>query len=44
MSALRRNLPNISWKKAEQLPQDVLEKLDAGWRIVRRVEEKAWSA
>lgn len=23
---------------------DVLEKLDQGWRIVRRVEEKAWSA
>ena len=27
MSALRRNLPDISWKKQEELPQDILEKL-----------------
>jgi transitional endoplasmic reticulum ATPase len=27
MSALRRNLPQISWKKEEELPQDVLEKI-----------------
>jgi len=27
MSALRRNLPQISWKKEEELPQDVFKKL-----------------
>ncbi|NIO19482.1 MAG: CDC48 family AAA ATPase [Candidatus Aenigmarchaeota archaeon] len=27
MSALRRNLPQISWKKEEELPQDVFNKL-----------------
>ncbi len=27
MSALRRNLPQISWKKEEELPPDVLKKL-----------------
>jgi transitional endoplasmic reticulum ATPase len=37
MSALRRNLPNISWKKAEQLPQDVLEKL----RVTKKDFENA---
>ncbi|MBN1896905.1 MAG: CDC48 family AAA ATPase [Candidatus Aenigmarchaeota archaeon] len=27
MSALRRNLPNMSWKESDQLPQEVLENL-----------------
>jgi len=27
MSALRRNLPNISWKKHEEIPQNILENL-----------------
>ncbi len=37
MSALRRNLPNISWKKAEQLPQEVLENL----RVTKKDFENA---
>ncbi len=30
MSALRRNLPQISWKKEEELPADILKKLRVG--------------
>ncbi len=37
MSALRRNLPNMSWKKTEQLPQDLLEKL----RVTKKDFENA---
>ncbi|MCD6495678.1 MAG: CDC48 family AAA ATPase [Candidatus Aenigmarchaeota archaeon] len=37
MSALRRNLPNISWKKSEELPAEVLEKL----RVTKKDFENA---
>ncbi len=37
MSALRRNLPNISWKKSEELPSEFLEKL----RVTKKDFENA---
>jgi SpoVK/Ycf46/Vps4 family AAA+-type ATPase len=30
MSALRKNLPQMSWKKDEEIPQDILKKLKVG--------------